>query len=274
MAKKFVFKGENVCKIRLVSSVAQVYPARLSQPPNRIYAGDGEFHENRSLWLQPFDFWTVIYYHHANIVTINARTVPVTEDSIVIFGPGVRAGHTLIGERTPHMYMTFNLPAETGRRYAIPSIVQDAKPYFAQMRRTIDRVSSDIVPAFSFAWQLLHDVSLDPAYLRQHEALYSAEEFILRHLKEPLSVPNIAEHAKVSPRQLLRMFRDEHHLTVRDFIRKKRTQEACRLLATTNRPIKLIAEQVGVADLAQFNKLLKQETGASPRVFRQMRTKS
>ncbi len=256
-----------------MTTSALVYPARLTRPPDRVYAGDGEFHENRQHWLQPLDYWTAIYYHHSNVVTINARTFPVKADSLAIFGPGVRAGHALIGDKTTHMYITFNLPAEEGRRYAIPSYVEEAKPIFAQMRRAVDRVSSDLVPAFAFAWQLMHHLSLDPAYLRQNEALYTAEEFILRNLRAELRVPEIADYAKVSPRQLLRMFRDEHHLTVQDFIRKKRTQEACRLLATTNRPIKLIAEQVGIPDLAQFNKLLKKETGAPPRTYRQMRTK-
>ncbi len=95
-------------------------------------------------------------------------------------------------------------------------------------------------------------ISLDPAFLRQSEALYTAEEFILRNLRAELRVPDIAEYAQVSPRQLLRMFRDEHHLTVQNFIRK-------------------IGHARGVPDLAQFNKLLKRETGAPPRVYRQMR---
>lgn len=248
-----------------------VFPARLAKCPDRIFAGDGGFHENRQHWLQPLNYWTVIYYHHSNVVTINARTFPVKPDSIALFGPGVRAGHAIIGDETTHMYLTFNLPADEGRRYAIPAYIEDARAIYPLMRRAIDRVSTDLTPAFAFAWQFMNHISLDPAYLRQSEALYTAEEFILKNLRAELRVPEIAEHVQVSPRQLLRMFRDEHRLTVQDFIRKRRAQEACRLLATTNRSIKLIAEQVGVPDLAQFNKLLKRETGAPPRVYRQMR---
>lgn len=257
----------------LVSGSPHVYPARLGKCPDRIFAGDGGFHENRQQWLQPVGYWTAIYYHHSNVVTVNARTFPVQPDSIALFAPGVRAGHASIGDETPHMYLTFNLPAESGQRYAIPVYVEDAKPVYSQMRRAIDRVSTDLTPAISFAWHFLNHISLDPVYIRQSEALYTAESFILRNLHAPLRVPDIAEDAMVSPRQLLRMFRDEHHLTVQDFIRKKRAQEACRLLATTNQPVKLIAEQVGLPDLAQFNKLIKRETGAPPRVYRQMRTK-
>jgi AraC-like DNA-binding protein len=57
-------------------------------------------------------------------------------------------------------------------------------------------------------------------------------------------------------------------MTVQEFIRAKRVQEACRLLSTTDRTIKSIAAAVGVPDLAQFNKLIRAETGTSPRKFR------
>lgn len=43
---------------------------------------------------------------------------------------------------------------------------------------------------------------------------------------------------------------------------------AGRLLSATSRTIKSIAGAVGVPDLAQFNKLIRAETGTSPRKFR------
>lgn len=168
------------------------------------------------------------------------------------------------------MFIAFNLPAESGKRYAVPVLYEEAQPVFKGFRHAVDVVSSDILPAAAFVWSYLLENSRDTATLRQHEALYSAEEYILRHLGSNLRVPDIAEFAGVSARQLLRMFRDEHRLTVQEFVRHKRTQEACRLLSSTNRPIKVIAEQVGVSDLAQFNKLIRSETGKAPRVFREL----
>ncbi len=253
-----------------MSADSLLFPARLGSPPNRVYAGDGEFRENRQQWLQPPDLWTLIYYHHRNVVTINARTFPVSAESVAIFAPGVRGGHTRIGDTTPHMFVSFNLPAAEGRRSAIPAYVPDGPIHFPMFRRAVDRISSDGIPATTFSWQFMSFVSLDASLLRDSEALYAAEEYILRHLGDDLRVPDIAEFAKVSPRQLLRMMREEHRLTVQEFVRKKRAQEACRLLSTTSKPIKLVAQQVGIPDLAQFNKLLKAETGAPPRVFREM----
>lgn len=245
-------------------------PARLASPPTTIYAGDGEFRENRLEWLQANQYWTIIYYHHDNVAILNARTFAVPAESIVIFPPGCRAGNLKIGEKTTHMFITFDLPAESGKRYAIPHIVTPAQPFFNAFRHAVNVVSSDTLPARSFAWSLLLQVAADASRLRQNESLYSAEDFILRHLSESLRVPEIAENANVSPRQLLRMFREEHRMTVQEFIRARRAQEACRLLSTTNRPVKIIAEQIGIPDLAQFNKLIRLETGAAPRIYRSM----
>jgi AraC-like DNA-binding protein len=238
-----------------------------------IYAGDGEFRENRELWLQPSQYWTAIYYHHSNAAIINARTFAVPADSICLFPPATRAGHTLIGDGTNHMFITFDLPAESGKRYALPHLISPAINHYSGFRHAVNLVSGDTLPAKSFIWNLLVSISLDPSTLRQHEALYAAEDFILRHLSESLRIPQIAEAAKISPRQLLRMFREEHRMTVQEFLRAKRTQEACRLLITTHRPIKVIAEQVGIPDLAQFNKLIRSETGTAPRVYREMALK-
>ncbi len=245
-------------------------PARLAIPPASIYAGDGVFRDNRLEWLQAAQFWTAIYYQHANAAIINARTFAVPSESIVLFPPGCRAGNMKIGDGTDHMFISFDLPADSGKRYAIPHLVTPATQFYTGFRHAASAVSNDTLPARAFAWTLLLQVALDASRLRQNEYLYAAEDFILAHLSEQLRIPAIAESSKVSPRQLLRMFREEHHMTVQEFIRAKRTQEACRLLTTTNRPIKVIAEQIGVPDLAQFNKLIRTETGTAPSVYRQL----
>ncbi len=247
-----------------------VFPARLATPPDRIYAGDGEFRENRQEWLQPLDLWTAIYYDHENTVTINSRTLLVRRDSIVIFAPGVRAAHSRIDAGTDHLYLSFNLPAEQGKRSALPALVEAGHGLGTPFRRAIARVSGDLVQARAFAWGLVHHISMDPIHLRSHEALYAAEEYIARNLRDEIRVPDIADHAEVSHRHLLRMFREEHRMTVQEFIRRRRVQEACRLLTTTSRPIKAIAEGVGVPDLSQFNRLVKAETGVAPSAFRQI----
>lgn len=168
------------------------------------------------------------------------------------------------------MFITFNLPAESGKRYAVKNLVNPATDFFAGFRNGCDHVSSDILPAASFIWNYLARIAENPVVLRQNEALYTAEDFILRNLKTPLRIPDVAENSGVSARQLLRMFRQEHRMTVQEFIRAKRAQEACRLLSTTDRPIKNIAAEIGLPDLAQFNKLIKSETGAPPSKYRFM----
>ncbi|MBA4293572.1 hypothetical protein C0431_11460 [bacterium] len=250
-----------------------LFPARLSLPPQHIFAGDGEFRDNRSEWLQPTQYWTIIYYAHANSVSINSRTFQVQPESIVIFPPGCRGTNAIIGDATYHMSMSFDLPAESGKRYAIPAYLPNAQSYRTSFNKSCFNVVSDLTFPKAFAWNFMLQISYDASRLRQNEPLYAAEDFILRHLSESLRVPQIAEAANTSPRQLLRMFREEHRLTIQEFIRAKRTQEACRLLSTTHRPIKVIAEQIGVPDLAQFNKLIRSQTGTSPRAFREIAVK-
>jgi AraC-like DNA-binding protein len=245
----------------------------LGEPPNKIYAGDGIFNENVREWLQEPTTWAAIYFQHPNVVTINARTFPVAADEIVLFPPGSRASLARTGEGTDHMTIRFNLPATTGKRYALKPLIAAAGQYKRGFRHACDSVGMDANVPISFIWALLHQVAESPAALRLNEALYAAEDHILQNLGSTLRVPEIATAAGISARQLLRMFREEHRMTVQEFIRAKRCQEACRLLSTTDIPVKVIAKTIGVPDLAQFNKLIRAETGAAPRVFRSMVTK-
>lgn len=244
--------------------------ANLNAPPEVVFIGDGDFTIERQEWIQPPDKWTAFYYQHANVVSINADVIAIEPDTIVMFAPTVRATNAKIGEGTQHQYLTFDLPAVKGDRLAIPLVVPNMARIFVDWRRASERVAEDRLPTVAFAWNLMWSLARNPVVLRERKELYAAEEWIYRNLNQKFSVPQLAEAVGVSPRKLLYAFHEEHRTSVQAFIRNKRVQEACRLLATTSIPIKEVAMRVGIPDLHAFNKIVRMDTGRSPRVFRQL----
>ena len=224
----------------------------------------------RQEWAQPLDRWTVLYYLHGNVVTVNATTFPVERDSIVFFAPGVKAGHARTGTESYHHFVTFNLPGDGPTRFALPTVVHEMSRILPDLKRSAERISDTQEPGFAFVWNLTWSVARNPAVLRAYAELYAAEEYILHKLAEKFSVEDIARHVSLSDRQLLRLFRREHGVTVQDFVRHKRVQEASRLLATTDLPIKIVGQRVGVRDTQQFNKLIRIDTGLSPTALREL----
>ena len=52
-------------------------------------------------------------------------------------------------------------------------------------------------------------------------------------------------------------------------MRQRRARRAHLLLTQTDRPVKVVADDVGIRDLAHFSRIMKREYGAAPRQLRQ-----
>lgn len=243
--------------------------ANLELPPSGIVVGSGDMRSDRLEWIQSAERWSAIFYHHSNAVGVDAHTFAVQPGDVVMVPPGSRGSHARVEDDTHHWVITFILPGTAGDLSAIPLHVENMERFMPDLERAAARILLDARPLRAFAWNLMWAVARDKSVARVREELYAAEAFILKHLADPLSVPEIAEAAGKSQRQLLRAFREEHGSTIQEFIRRKRVREATRLLSTTSVPVKEVGQRVGVADLQAFNKLIREETGLSPRAFRE-----
>ncbi|CAN7168186.1 helix-turn-helix transcriptional regulator [Phenylobacterium sp. LjRoot225] len=88
------------------------------------------------------------------------------------------------------------------------------------------------------------------------------------------SPPTIAELAKLcglSRRQLMRAFREETGRTVGAFVQDLTLERAKTLLRETERPIGVVAAEVGFANAAAFATAFRRATGQTPRSFRAAR---
>lgn len=243
--------------------------ASLEEPPSSIAVGSGDLREYRLEWIQPVDRWAAVFYHHRNAVSVDAHHFAVEPGDLVFFPPSSRGCHSRVDDDTHHWFLLYVLPGPGVDLTAIPLHVKGVERFQLDLERAAARISIDPKPLRAFVWNLMWAVGKNPAVSRSADELYAAENYILKHLGESLTVQAIADAAGRSPRQLLRAFRHEHGTTIQEFIRRRRVQEATRLLSTTQTPIKEIASRVGVPDLQAFNKLIRVESGLSPRQFRE-----
>ncbi|SIS02675.1 AraC-type DNA-binding protein [Sphaerotilus natans] len=85
----------------------------------------------------------------------------------------------------------------------------------------------------------------------------------------PPSMSELAKQAALSVGALHRFFRRHVGCTVGQYTTQLRMSQACRQLIETDRPIRLIAAEVGYASLAQFNLKFRTLHGCTPRELRQ-----
>jgi AraC family transcriptional regulator len=98
--------------------------------------------------------------------------------------------------------------------------------------------------------------------------LLLARDIVSEEFANNLTLSSVAELASVHPTHLAREFRRHFHMTVGDFVRRRRVEFACRLLLRSQRPLIEIAHETGFFDQSHFTRVLKNATGMTPASYR------
>lgn len=91
-----------------------------------------------------------------------------------------------------------------------------------------------------------------------------------RRYTEPLSLPDLAEVAALSPSGLHRLFRRHARMPVSEYLARLRIGDACARLAGTDQPVAHVAEAVGYASPANFNRQFRALRAMTPREYRRL----
>ena len=80
----------------------------------------------------------------------------------------------------------------------------------------------------------------------------------------------LAEVAALSVSGLHRLFIKHAQTSITSYVTSLRIGDACSRLSTTDQPVRHIADAVGYASLANFNRQFKSLRGMTPRAYRAM----
>ena len=110
---------------------------------------------------------------------------------------------------------------------------------------------------------------------RQTHTVESAAHYFRNNLRNPLSVAQVAAYHSLCPGHFSSLFRRQHRITPRSFLRQARLQRAADLLTETEMPLKEVAAQCGFVDAAHLCKSFRQDRRVTPNRFRvKMRRKA
>jgi AraC family transcriptional regulator len=83
-----------------------------------------------------------------------------------------------------------------------------------------------------------------------------------------VTISELAALCRMSPRHLVRAFRQQTGQTIGSFVRRVTIARACSLLAETDDPVKVVAARLGFASAAAFATAFRRSCGVSPQQFR------
>ncbi|WP_165769155.1 AraC family transcriptional regulator [Virgibacillus profundi] len=104
--------------------------------------------------------------------------------------------------------------------------------------------------------------------LESNEIIYNAKLFINDNLAKPLKLSEVADYLHVSDRHLSRLFTKHLDVTFTQFVRSEKMNKAAILLATTDLPIKKVAQKVGFDTVHYFSSVFKKVMDIPPGEFR------
>ena len=103
---------------------------------------------------------------------------------------------------------------------------------------------------------------------KENDSMQHVREYIHHHYSRPLTLPQLARLARVSPNYLSRKFKQRFGMTPINYQQKLRIQTAANLLRATTHEIKEIAEVTGFSDVYFFSKIFKKTQGIPPGAYR------
>lgn len=97
-------------------------------------------------------------------------------------------------------------------------------------------------------------------------------DLVEQHYRQRLGPADYARLLHLTPKALARLVKLHLGKTLTGLIRERTLHHAKWQLLHTRRPIKEVAAEVGFLDELYFSRLFKQETGVSPKTFREVET--
>lgn len=108
-----------------------------------------------------------------------------------------------------------------------------------------------------------------PRVLREDGLVGRAQHWLQQRFSQQVRISDVAAHLSVSTRTLERRFRRSLNMSPLDYLQKLRIEAAKQMLARSNRRVERVAYLVGYSDPTFFKQVFKDQTGLSPRAFRQ-----
>ncbi|MDB5795990.1 MAG: AraC family transcriptional regulator [Noviherbaspirillum sp.] len=101
-----------------------------------------------------------------------------------------------------------------------------------------------------------------------HPKIRELQEWMIEHIAEDLSVPQLAARVAMSDRNFSRVFRRETSISPTDFIETVRFEAARRHLEDSNAALKCIVSKTGFKSEERMRKVFQKRLGITPKAYR------
>jgi AraC-like DNA-binding protein len=134
-----------------------------------------------------------------------------------------------------------------------------------------EEISLFLVVLYRFIKRLWDNLDNQAATYQSRRKNYQVEHilrWIEAHYMDPFRLDELAKSLHLSSYHLSHSFKDATGLSISEYIATRRIHQSVLLLTTTDKPVSLIAEEIGLLNCSYFCKLFKSHIGITPHQYR------
>lgn len=103
---------------------------------------------------------------------------------------------------------------------------------------------------------------------RKHHRVEHILNWIEANYRLPFRLDDMAKSLHLSPYHVSHLFKEATGVSITKYIATRRIHQAVQLLTSTDKPISLIAQEIGLTNISYFCKLFKSQMGITPHQYR------
>jgi AraC-like DNA-binding protein len=186
----------------------------------------------------------------------------------ILFGRR-QMGLSLVSKKSaePGFYdvQKYSLPTRSG--FALDNILEALN---SLSRENIKKPMDDLLlqTLLQYTWSMLRQPTEIQTQSRVQNLYQSICIYIQENFNQPISRDNIATRFNISSNHLSRMFRQQGHMTLADYITWVRIERAKFMLNKYNFKLGEVSMRCGFKDVNYFCRVFKNRTGKTPTQFR------
>ncbi|SMD13933.1 PocR ligand-binding domain-containing protein [Sporomusa malonica] len=131
----------------------------------------------------------------------------------------------------------------------------------------VERVEEFFCKIQTLVSEFLGD-SLSLADKKHLSLVNDAKGFIVENHSKPIKIEDVAERLFVSPSHISRLFQQEVHCTVNDYITRVRIEQAVELMKKPELSVEQVSKTIGFQNQSYFAKVFRKYIGVTPLVYR------
>ena len=223
--------------------------------------------EHRGIWIAEQEFMNMLREGNPNYLDALAHANSLSD------GPRFDTGDPLRRVKSTSIVLLTLCSRAAIEGGVNPSVAYTLNDYYMQMIEDCKNVAETSTVCSTLMEDYVQRVQREKVKNDISGQIRSVCDYIAIHIKEKLSIPQLAKQAGYTEYYFSHKFKNEVGCSVADYIKREKIRQAKLLLAGTNMSIQEISDELSFGSRSYFSSSFQKETGTSPSEYREQNMK-